>query len=293
MKCLNPILIPNPKVKAHPDTFNCYDDAMIWVPCGRCLACRKQRASSWRVRLIKEWQLGQNNNAIFVTFTFDEDSYSRFYANDSVNRAIRLFLERVRKYLGHSVRHWLITELGEIGGRLHLHGIIWNCNFDRKTLESLWSYGFIWVGEVNVSTCNYVVKYLLKQQQSVDGRQYEPRVFCSPGIGACYLTENSMMYHRRSGDTTIRMNGYIFCMPRYYYTKIFFDSNYSSKLSSIFKLSPPTYRVGKTVFNDFVSYEQFVKKYYEDTLKRGSSLPLKFIDNGFISKGAYESTENI
>ena len=46
--------------------------------------------------------------------------------NKIATLAVRRFLERWRKKYKKSVRHWLVTELGQKNTEhLHLHGIIW------------------------------------------------------------------------------------------------------------------------------------------------------------------------
>ena len=50
----------------------CTDMRTYYVPtkCGRCIECRQQRQREWIVRLSEE--LRENNNALFVTLTFDK-----------------------------------------------------------------------------------------------------------------------------------------------------------------------------------------------------------------------------
>ena len=51
----------------------CTDMRTYYVPtkCGRCIECRQQRQREWIVRLSEE--LRENNNALFVTLTFDKE----------------------------------------------------------------------------------------------------------------------------------------------------------------------------------------------------------------------------
>lgn len=71
-----------------------------YVPtkCGRCIECRQQRQREWIVRLSEE--LRENNNALFVTLTFDNKIIQEIKGideNDKATKAMRLFLERCRK----------------------------------------------------------------------------------------------------------------------------------------------------------------------------------------------------
>ena len=76
-------------------------------------------------------------------------------------------LERIRKKTKKSIRHWFITELGEITGRIHLHGICWG---NPDLVKENWKYGFVFQGNMcNEKTVNYVVKYMLKERQRSHG----------------------------------------------------------------------------------------------------------------------------
>ena len=101
---------------------------------GRCMECLKQKARDWNVRLLEDLKV--HINGVFVTLTFNDDSYNKLsklviddgdiFENNLATLAVRLFLERWRKKYKKSVRHWLITELGHSGTeRIHVHGIIY------------------------------------------------------------------------------------------------------------------------------------------------------------------------
>ena len=116
---------------------------MVPIACGKCLECSKQKSRMWQSRLLEE--IKTNKNGIFVTLTFNDVSYRNLYKyvitkakeyktelnnydidNKIATRATRLFLERWRKKHKKSVKHWLVTELGNAGTEnMHLHGIIW------------------------------------------------------------------------------------------------------------------------------------------------------------------------
>ena len=94
------------------------------VKCGKCLECKQQKQREWIVRLSEE--IRNDNKCLFVTLTFNETNLKSFQCSDEneiATLAVRLFLERIRKKTGKSVKHWLITELGEEKGRIHLHGL--------------------------------------------------------------------------------------------------------------------------------------------------------------------------
>ena len=109
--------------------------SLVPIGCQKCIECRKQKANQWIARLSEDIKV--NTNGIFITLTFDNENYTKFYNhykklpiwkidNQIVTTATRLFLERHRKKYKKSLRHWLITELGNNGTEnIHLHGILW------------------------------------------------------------------------------------------------------------------------------------------------------------------------
>ena len=100
-----------------------------------CIECRKEKARNWRIRLAEE--LKNNPDALFITLTFNEENYRKLAwelfkknkedlnyteQNEMCKKAVRRWLERIRKKTGKSVRHWMVTEKGDDFGRIHLHG---------------------------------------------------------------------------------------------------------------------------------------------------------------------------
>ena len=169
--CLYPKLILNkrylPSKKNKGIVPICKDERLRYVAvgCGICYECRKQKANQWKVRLYEE--LKTNNNAVFVTLTFDEEHLNKYNSikdeNELATKAVRHFLERVRKKTKKSLKHFLITEKGHEGTeRIHLHGIIWGDNV-KEICEEKWQNGYVYYGEyVNNQTINYIIKYILK-----------------------------------------------------------------------------------------------------------------------------------
>lgn len=213
--CLNPQWVVNPRYRrsafnpevtaAHEDWFNWdyenlgpdYMMFKVQVPCGRCRECLKRRASDWRTRLLMELRYGKKcipgrSKHLFVTLTFNNESLQKFgtdavrFNRTQVARPLRLFFERYRKRYGKSLRHWLVVEKCPTTGRVHFHGIFFNCRAQtHDILSALWSYGYIWIGWVSPRTCNYCLKYVTKIDENFP--DYIPFVFASPGIGKDFL----------------------------------------------------------------------------------------------------------
>lgn len=208
------------------------DERCKYVPigCGKCIECMKMKANSWRVRLMEEVKSDKSGH--FVTLTFSDEAYRHLAKeqlldgyeldNKVAKRGVRYFLERWRKKHKKSVKHWLITELGEAKGRMHIHGIIWT---DKpRDIEERWNAGKIENGHVFVGshvgamTVNYIVKYLMKQD--VKHEYYKPIILSSAGIGANYVGsrnhENNYMKDGKA-DTRYRLpNGGKVGLPIYY-----------------------------------------------------------------------------
>lgn len=240
--CLYPRLLPNKKYL--PNKKNGYnppameDERVKLVPikCGKCMECMAAEKNKWSIRLKEEIKV--NNNGKFVTLTFSEKSLvnltndlqiqsDNYYitCNNIATLAVRRFLERWRKKYKKSVRHWLITELGQNKTeRIHLHGILFT-DIKTEIISEIWAYGHIWVGKyVNERTINYIVKYVSKTD--LKHKNYKPKILCSKGIGANY-TENTHIKnkHKYNENETKEFytdkKGYKTNLPIYYRNKLF------------------------------------------------------------------------
>lgn len=251
--CLYPRLIKNPRYKPNKKNGGNVPEVkdrralVVPVSCGKCMECRKQIANSWKVRLQEDIKV--HSNGKFVTLTFDESSLeelqSKFpqlkgYAleNASAVLGVRRFLERWRKKYKKSVRHWLVTELGQNSTeRIHIHGIIWT---DKEAdISRIWKYGHINIGShkwnkgklvfrgehyCNARSVNYMVKYLHKADPK--HREYKPKTMCSPKIGANYMEtlrakDNE---YKPNGETKTYYKtpeGLKVALPMYYRNKIY------------------------------------------------------------------------
>ena len=214
--CLYPRLIQNRKYiknkKNGGDIPPIMDRRVLMVPvgCGKCIECKKQRARNWQVRLQEDIRF--NANSKFVTLTFTEielqkldneikglSGYDR--DNEICRLAIRRYTERWRKKYGKTLRHWLVTELGqERTERVHIHGLVWTENV--KDIKKIWKYGKVWIGDyVNAKTINYIVKYVNKADEK--HKEYNSKIFVSKGIGKQYLERVDSKRNIYKKDKTI------------------------------------------------------------------------------------------
>lgn len=236
--CLYPVYGTNPKFRKNKknkgNVPKCNDDRLKIVPfkCGHCIECRKQKQREWRVRLSEELK---SSFGYFVTLTFSNESLQELEKrtglkwkenpNEVAKKGLRMFLERVRKITGKSMKHWFVTELGEDYDRIHLHGI----TFGQETaslLKNLWHYGNVFIGTfVNERTINYMTKYMLKVD--VKHKNYTQIVLCSKGIGQCYIEKKQNWKWQKDNYKKINVPTYTFrngtkmAMPKYYKDRIF------------------------------------------------------------------------
>lgn len=233
--CLYPKLILNRKYTSNKKNGGnvpvCRDERLRYVTaaCGKCLECRKQKQRQWIIRMSEE--IRNNPNAYFVTLTIDDESYKKLSKeckskddNDIATKAMRMFLERVRKVTKKSIKHWFITEKGhENTKRLHLHGILWGIGTDELCKEK-WKYGFVFIGtHVSEQTVNYITKYMLKVDE--DNKGFVGKILCSAGIGRSYMDRidsERNKYEAGKTDETYRLrNGGRINLPIYYRNKIY------------------------------------------------------------------------
>lgn len=221
-----------PNKKNNGNVPICQDERTLYVPvgCGYCSECRNQKANSWKIRLQKEFE--EDNKGLFFTFTISDESIEKlnesemnYDANLIATKAVRLYLERIRKETGKSVKHWLVTELGENETeRIHIHGIIWSHN---EAVLNKWGYGNVVVKKFwGERTINYIVKYMMKVPEKHE--EYIPKILCSKGIGANYLKTYDAEQNKFKGcggletNETIRLrNGKKIGLPIYYRNKIY------------------------------------------------------------------------
>ena len=140
-----------------------------------------------------------------------------------------------------SIRYFLCGEYGGTFGRKHFHCILFNfypddVYYDKlshrhrsPTLEQIWPYGFIDIGNVTYQSARYVSSYIVKQKFGRDTVFYDVNnlspefVLMSQGIGRPYLRSEE---HKKQ----LKSLGFIICnshkskMPRYYENKLY-DEN--------------------------------------------------------------------
>jgi hypothetical protein len=240
--CLFPKLIKNRKYvvnnKNGGDVPIPNDHRVLMVPigCGRCMECLKQKSRQWSIRLNEEIRV--NTTGKFVTLSFSDEEYwkirdkldikldDEYYIDNAIaTYAVRHFLENWRSKHKKSVKHWLVTELGQNKSeRIHLHGIIFTDMVNEIT--SKWKYGNVFIGSYcNEASVNYIVKYLSKSDPL--HTEYKPITLCSPGIGKSYCDRLDFTRNNFNGNLTREWysfrNGSKANLPIYYRNKAYSD----------------------------------------------------------------------
>lgn len=242
--CLYPILIENKKFKNSKKNQKkgyipkCEDfrTKYVPVPCGKCYECLKKKGREWSIRLQEE--IKSNPNGIFVTLTFNNDSINELSVlskepNQIATIAVRRFLERYRQKNKHSIKHWLITELGHTGTeRIHLHGIIWGMS--KEEINKFWNYGYTYIGNYLAGkTATYVTKYITKID--LDHKEFNGKILCSKGIGSQYKGYINQYNNEDTNQLYTFKNGTKCQLPTYYRKK-FYSEDEREKLW-IYKLN--------------------------------------------------------
>jgi len=224
----------------------------LFLPCGRCALCRRERSRQWAVRCMHEAKLYDEN--CFVTLTYDD---SHLPVDKSLKYSdYSAFMRRLRKYVARSrdlrvspLRFYMCGEYGGETKRPHYHACLFNFDFRDKlyfksvagfklytsaTLSRLWPFGNHLIGSVTFESAAYVARYCLdkitgdlakRHYEYVDGETGEihdrvPEFNKSsnrPGIGAPWLARFMSDVYPKGN---VVANGRLAKAPRYY-DKIF------------------------------------------------------------------------
>lgn len=285
MPCLKPIYRKNPRYQDRdigdlPTPLPL--DLYIYVPCGKCVECRKSAARDWRCRLLFEIKesINKGESCYFVTFTVNPENYEIACSRPEV--PIRRFLESYRKRCGKSLRHFFITELGETTGRFHYHGIVFGSLLDVSYLRKLWRYGYSYFGWCSFRTGTYITKYILKPNPR--NPEFRPRKFVSPGLGKSYVDSDfaQTFYSETdpaSASFVCKVDGFTYTLPRYFREKLYSEHflrslSYRRELQRQYDGITTKDLTFKGV--PYVNPERFCQArsdWYEDSIRRGMSSP--------------------
>jgi len=168
------------------------------VACGQCLGCRLDHSRMWAMRIVHESSLYEcSGGNCFITLTYRDDCVPDDWSLH--RRDFVLFMKRLRKaFEPERIRFFMAGEYGSrckhgidldlVGcplcklGRPHFHACLFNCTFgdlepygssdgelrySSAFLESVWTHGFVDVGDLNFESAAYVARYILKKVSGV------------------------------------------------------------------------------------------------------------------------------
>lgn len=186
-------------------------DNVYFLPCGKCISCRKDRANVWAVRCMLEASDHKDN--CFLTLTYNDESLPK---NGLCKRDLQKFLKRLSYYIGYKPRTFCCGEYGSKFLRPHYHISLFGFFpddakfhhftkdgfpiFSSEKLSQIWKFGHIYISYISFATCLYTVKYSLKQSNedpkmvSILLPKGSTPVFhtmsLKPAIGAKYIENN-------------------------------------------------------------------------------------------------------
>lgn len=301
MECLGPITIKN------------RNGGLNHVPCSRCEACLQRRRADWTFRLQKEQKA--SNTSHFVTLTYAEEYVP---LNDNLDKTLvkehlQKFIKRLRKYqekeIKWKIKYYAVGEYGGKFGRPHYHLILFNCTentienlnriwYNPKTKESL---GLTYTGTVEAASVHYVTGYVLMNLEDYEGKQ-KPFSLMSKGLGKQYLYDN-WRYHKQldeNGDQifTVRNNGKLQYIPRYYKDKLFGIKAKEKQSEKIINILDENTRIKQSHFKaigkDYIKAEQNNREKFVNEVRRRAKVngERKHLNKEFISNKDLKENES-
>ena len=158
----------------------------LYVPCGTCADCLRNKKNEWFFRSMIEYQdvLSQNGCCIFITLTYAPEHLPVFTLPSGVEcqgfnkRHIHNFVKYFRIFLtrrgldSHSIKYLICSEYGEHTKRPHYHGLLFlpfylHWSLLQDTLKACWKYGFVICSKLgwyiqSPKGLRYASKYIVK-----------------------------------------------------------------------------------------------------------------------------------
>lgn len=177
----------------------------VSIPCGKCMACRKNHARDWALRCMLEAM--DYDFSTFFTLTYAEPappSLQKRHANR--------FCRRFREQMGHSPRYLIAGEYGPRTHRPHYHGILFGVRPDQLDFERLWPLGYSMASAVNSSRIVYTCQYAMKKQGVESNFFLMSR---RPGIGRRFIEKYAKWILENERDA-LHVDGVPYRLPRYF-----------------------------------------------------------------------------
>lgn len=220
MQCTSPVLVSKKIPRVGKVSGKELDDLLMFVPCGRCRACRKARTREWAARMYHEGQFHERKG--FLTLTYADEHLPW---KESLNKHDwQNFMKRLRKEYPSKLSYFMC---GEYGGtktkRPHYHAVMYGLDKrDLKLVKEVWGKGRVHIGTVTPQSCNYVAGYVQKKlggeyAKHEYGVRHPPFALMSQGLGLRWAKSNES-YIKVNQNITI--HGKSVGVPRYYVKKL-------------------------------------------------------------------------
>lgn len=248
MKCTNPFVkkFATTKPTQDPITGIPTYTKILWLPCGKCMACRINRTREWTTRLLHEQCL--SSSSYFITLTYDDEHLPRDdNDNPSVSkRDIQLFLKRLRKYDYESkIRFFISSEYGPQTQRPHYHGILFNVSdsiliprdsssplfsrceygsisFINRKITDIWGNGSVTISPLVRERASYCAKYFINRKNVDDILTPNFSLMSrNPGIGSLYAKSIAYKVRYYHLNSCLTDKGTYTALPRLYKNKIY------------------------------------------------------------------------
>lgn len=207
------------------------------VPCGKCVACLKNRQDDWVMRITHE--LEDSLSAYFITLTYNDNCLPHALVS-GIRRPVlcksdlQKWFKRLRYYYPqYNLRYFACGEYGDKGLRPHYHVILFNFpkneNLYQATVHS-WKFGFAMVKDVTPGRIAYVAKYSVPALLSTDSLfhgNFKPFILSSrrPAIGRSWIDRPDIVRYFRQQciGYSLERGGIKRRLPRYYRDKLYDD----------------------------------------------------------------------
>ena len=167
----------------------------MFIDCGKCTACRVNKANEWALRVCHEMQYA-NNKGCFITLTYDNKNLPKCKNKPTLmKKHLQDFVKRLRRYLEYhnlgSIRAYFgAGEYGKRTHRPHYHIIVlgWSpCDskylattacksqiYISDIVSQCWQYGFHSIGDLSFRSAAYVARYTKKMINCDDDEIQKP-----------------------------------------------------------------------------------------------------------------------
>jgi len=190
------------------------------VPCGKCAFCAATRRSDWATRLEYEAKLHLVKK--FITLTYANPHLKWEHGSPQLVKSdLQKWFKRVRK-AGAKIRYYAVGEYGSHTFRPHYHILLFGEVSDELICKS-WPFGQVHIGMVTQASIMYCLGYITNKSWKHLHKRVPPFSLMSrkPGLGANYLTDAMIRWHRSGKKNYVLADGARRHLPRYYKVKIF------------------------------------------------------------------------